>query len=98
MNWKRASKLVSKFEIERTNDIASSDSDIESDEETKIRQMAHRATLKRRPTIALALMSSSEEDEDSEDEGKLYFNVQECLVSLNVSVVALIYNDQPLLF
>ena len=76
MNWKRASKLVSSFEIERTNDIVSSDSDIESDEETKIRQMAHRATLKRRPTIALALMSSSEED-DSEDEGK--FNVQDLL-------------------
>jgi len=68
VNWKRASKMVTAFEIERSNDVDSSDSDIESDEETKIRQMAHRATMKRRPTIALALMSSSE-DEDSEEEG-----------------------------
>ena len=49
VNWKRASKLATKFEIQGTyDDDDSGESIIESDEENKIKQMAARATLKRR--------------------------------------------------
>ena len=49
VNWKRASKLETKFEVPVTTYTEEDlDSEIESDEEDKIRQMAHRATLKRR--------------------------------------------------
>ena len=49
MNWKRASKLETQFEIPVTTYTEEDlDSDVESDEESKIRQMAHRATMKRR--------------------------------------------------
>lgn len=56
VNWKRASKLATKFEIPNmtlTQEYVESDeeSDIESDEESKIRQMAQRATLKRRSVV-----------------------------------------------
>ena len=49
VNWKRASKLATKFVIQGTYDEDDSgESIIESDEENKIKQMAARATLKRR--------------------------------------------------
>ena len=49
VNWKRASKLATKFEVPAmTLTQEDIESDEISDEENKIRQMAHRATLKRR--------------------------------------------------
>ena len=47
--------------------------DEDEDEDEIVRKMAHRATMKRRPTIALALISSSSEEaidfSNEEEEG-----------------------------
>lgn len=72
VDWKRKSKLETSFHYEKHDSADENSVDDSDDDEDVIRKMAARATMHRRPTIALALMSSSEEemnfDSDEDDE------------------------------
>ena len=62
VDWKRKSKLETSFHYEKHDSGDENSVDDSDDDEDVIRKMAARATMHRRPTIALALMSSSEEE------------------------------------